>query len=94
MLLGCGHIFVNDVFADVAFDDLSHQPVHRAATRRDGLQDEKGVAVVLLLQQALDPIELATNAAHSIEQLLLFVDGVRTIPSNNVPPYVIRKKKR
>lgn len=65
---------VDYVEPDVILEDLSHQTVDRASARYDGM--EYAFALGLLLQQTLDSSDLASDAAHPVEQLGLVPHGV------------------
>ena len=69
LLLGIEH-----VLADVAFQDLDDQAVHRAARGRDQLQH---VGTILLpVQGALHGFDLTPDAPDPPDQLLSVVQGV------------------
>src|ERR1035441_1291632 len=65
---------IDEVGTDVFLDDLGEQAVHRAATGRDQVHDFG--APCFTLQGALDSVDLTTDTADPVQQLLLFVDRV------------------
>ncbi len=65
---------IKDVRANVVFHHLCHEAVHGAARGGDELQNLG--AFDLALERALDRFNLAAQAAHTIEELTLFSDGV------------------
>jgi hypothetical protein len=67
-------IRIDDVHPNMILDDLSHQAVHRAARSDDEMED--GGAAFFILDRALERLHLAEDAAHSVEQLGFFFDGV------------------
>jgi hypothetical protein len=80
-LFGAAHPFgvvpvlrIKDVGANVVLHHLRHEPVHGAARGGDELQHLG--ALDLALQRALDRFNLAAQAAHTIEELILFSDGM------------------
>jgi len=65
---------IKDVRADVVFHHLRHEAVHGAARGGDELQNLS--AFDLSLQARSIASNLAAQAAHTIEELALFSDGV------------------
>jgi hypothetical protein len=65
---------VDDVLADMAFDDLGDEAVEGAAAGGRLLQH--GRAAGLLLERALDGIELAADPPDPVEQFLLVPQSV------------------
>lgn len=61
--------------ADMAFEHLEHQAIDRAADGGDLLQD-LGARVLLVFEHALDGVELAAQATHAIDQLVLVTMGM------------------
>src|SRR4029077_7582890 len=66
---------VDDVEADMILDHFGHQAVHGAARGDDQMQ-HRGAAL-LVLERALDRLDLAAHAADPVEQLDLLDFGVR-----------------
>lgn len=66
---------VHDMLADMAFDDLSNEPVEGAAAGGCLLQ-YRG-ATGFLLKRALDGVELSANAPHPGQQFLLVFERMR-----------------
>jgi hypothetical protein len=74
---------IDDVKTDVIFQDLRHEAVDRAATRRQLLQYR--AAFALLLQEFLNAVHLAAQPADPVEQLRLITNGMRhRAPGRNV----------
>ena len=67
-------IGIDDVHPNMILDDLSHQAVHRAARGDDEMEDVG--ASFFLLDRALERLDLAEDAAHPVQQLRFFFDGV------------------
>jgi hypothetical protein len=65
---------IHEMRANMVFDDLSHEAGHRAACAGDEVHDL--LAPRLVCKGAFDTIDLATNAAHTRQQLLLFPNGM------------------
>ena len=65
---------IDDVHPNMILDDLSHLAVHRAARGDDEMED--GGASFFLLDCALEGLDLTEDAAHSVEELGFFFDGV------------------
>src|SRR3546814_17011368 len=63
-----------ELLAQVRLQHLAHQPVDRAADRRDLLQHRPAVGAGL--ECALKPLALATDAADAGEDFLLFLGGM------------------
>lgn len=81
LLLGA----VDEMEADVGFEDLAHEAIDAAA---DGGEEHQLTAAVFIgVDEALDGIELAAEAANALEELDLFafVDGHRRITSCYIP---------
>src|SRR5580704_17471040 len=60
---------LDHVLADVVLHHLGHQAVHGAACRDDQMQH--GGAALLVLQRALDRLDLAAHPPDPVEQLVL-----------------------
>ncbi len=65
---------VDQMGADVVFDDFRHQAGHGAAHAGDQVHDL--FAAGFAVERALDRLDLAADAAHAGQQLLLFADGM------------------
>jgi hypothetical protein len=65
---------VDEVGADVVFDDLGHQPGHGAAGAGDQVHDR--LAAGFTVEGTFDRLDLAADAADAGEELLFFPDGV------------------
>ena len=62
------------VLADMTFEDVRHQAVHRAARRRD--QSQHLTAIRFSVQRATECFDLPTNASDPVSQSFLVTDGV------------------
>ena len=69
MLLG-----IDEMRAHVILDDLGHQTGHGAAHAGDEVHDL--FAASLAVERPLDGLDLAPDAAHARQQLVLFADGM------------------
>jgi hypothetical protein len=67
-------IRIDDVHPNMILDDFSHQAVHRPARSDDEMED--GGASFFLLDRALERLDLTEDAAHPVEELGFFFDGV------------------
>jgi hypothetical protein len=68
-------VSVNDVIAHMVFQDLHQQAIDRATTGRESLEDL--CAVQFVVERPLDRLDLASDAPHSIDQLLVVTNGMR-----------------
>src|SRR5690606_20874864 len=66
---------LREFLAQVAVEDAGHQPVDRAAQRRDLLQHRPAAGA--RGDRALQPVHLAADAAQPGDGALLFLGGVR-----------------
>jgi hypothetical protein len=67
-------IGIDDVHPNMILDDFGHQAVHCAARGDDEMEDVG--ASFFFLDRALERLHLTEDAAHSVEQLGFFFDGV------------------
>ena len=65
---------IDEVGAHMVLDDFRHQPGHGAA--RAGDQVHHLLAAGLAVERALDGLDLAPNAAHARQQLVLVFQGM------------------
>jgi len=65
---------INEMCADVIFDDFGHQTGD--GTPRSGYEMHDLFAASLAVECAFDGFDLASDAAHAGQQLVLFTDGV------------------
>ncbi len=65
---------------DMAFNELGDQAVQRPAAGGRGLQDPE--ALLLLIQRAQDPVDLAANAPRPVQEPVLVSYSV---PHGRVP---------
>jgi hypothetical protein len=68
---------VDDMGLDMVFDHLGHEAVQGAARRDDQVQHRR--AALLLLERALDRLDLAAHAADPIQELELFAPRLRHV---------------
>ena len=61
---------INEVHADMVFDDFGHKAIHRAARACKKL--ERVAATDLTFKCSLDRFNLASNAAHPTEKFRFF----------------------
>ena len=67
-------IRIDDVHPNMILDDFSHQAVHRAAGGDDEMEDVR--ASFFAFDCALEGLDLTEDAAHPVEELGFFFDGV------------------
>jgi hypothetical protein len=75
---------VDDMLADMILDDPGDEPVEGPTACRDLLQH--GRAAGILLERALDGVELATDAANPVEELLPLLKNMRHFQLDPIPP--------
>src|SRR3954465_12469485 len=80
-------LWIDQVRTDVVFNHLGHQAGNGAADSGDHVHDP--LAPFLILERALDGLDLAADAAHPPEQLFFFTDGVAHPPYIAYPPILV-----
>jgi len=65
---------IDDVKTNMAFEDLGHQAVERAAGSRDELQYLS--AILFLVDGFFDSINLPLEPSHPVDELLLASNGM------------------
>ena len=77
---------------EVILDHLRHKPSHSAACARDQVHDL--IAPSLIVERALNSLDLAPDAAHARQQLLLLTNGVCHGKKYNITPHPIPAHNR
>src|SRR4029077_15685650 len=74
---------IDDVKTNMAFEDLAHQAVERAAASRDELQYLS--AILFLVEGFFDSINLPLEPSHPVDELLLASTSMSHERKCNIP---------